>query len=67
MHAREQYLAEVRREYVKADEGRRTQLLDEAEKRTGMNRKYLIRLLNRVEAPKPKGRGGSGAPHTELR
>src|SRR3954449_4649054 len=56
MQAREQYLAEVRREYVRADDGRRTQLLDEAQKRTGMNRKYLIRLLNRAETPKRKGK-----------
>jgi Integrase core domain len=56
MQAREQYLAEVRREYVRADDGRRTQLLDEAQKRTGMNRKYLIRLLNRAETPKGKGK-----------
>jgi hypothetical protein len=54
MHAREQYLSEIRKKYVRADEHRRTQLLDEALKRTGMNRKYLIRLLNRAERPKPK-------------
>lgn len=54
MHAREQYLSEVRKEYVRADDHRRTQLLDEAQKRTGMNRKYLIRLLNRAERPKAK-------------
>src|SRR3954469_21068008 len=56
MQAGGQYLAEVRREYVRADDGRRTQLLDEAQKRTGMNRKYLIRLLNRAETPKRKGK-----------
>jgi len=46
MHGREQYLAEVRKEYGKVVGWRRTQLLDEAQKRTGMNRKYLIRTLN---------------------
>ena len=61
MDARKQYLAEVRREYVRAEEWRRTELLDEAQKRTAMNRKYLIRLLNRAETPKgrskPRKRG----------
>ena len=48
MHARKQYLAEVRKEYERADEKGRSRLLDEAEKRTGYNRKYLIRALNRT-------------------
>jgi len=51
MHARKQYLAEVRREYERADEKGRSRLLDEAEKRTGYNRKYLIRTLNRPPRP----------------
>lgn len=46
MHARKQYLAEVRKEYERADKQNRTQLLDEAEQRTGLRRKYLIRVLN---------------------
>lgn len=51
MHARKQYLAEVRKEYERADEKGRSRLLDEAEKRTGYNRKYLIRALNRTPRP----------------
>lgn len=51
MHARKQYLAEVRKEYGRTDASGRRRLLDEAEKRTGYNRKYLIRTLNRESAP----------------
>ncbi len=51
MHSRKQYLLEVRKEYEKADGGGRGRLLDEAEKRTRLNRKYLIRILNRPLAP----------------
>jgi hypothetical protein len=47
MHASKQYLAEVRKEYKRGEEGVRSRLLDEAQKRTGYNRKYLIRVLNR--------------------
>jgi hypothetical protein len=50
-HAREQYLAEVRKEYERAGEVGRSRLLDEAQKRTGYNRKYLIRVLNREPRP----------------
>jgi hypothetical protein len=59
MHARKQYFAEVRKEYSKADDSGRSRLLDEAQKRTGYNRKYLIRILNReiaAERVKPKRR-----------
>ena len=52
MHARKQYLTEVRKEYKGADAGRRGRLLDEAQKRTGYNRKYLIRVLN--DEPRPQ-------------
>ncbi len=48
MHSRKQYLAEVRKEYERADGTERSRLLDEAEKRTKYHRKYLIRILNRV-------------------
>jgi hypothetical protein len=51
MHARKQYLADVRKEYQRADESARSRLLDEAQKRTGYNRKYLIRVLNREMGP----------------
>src|SRR5947209_18513848 len=46
MHSRKQYLLELRKEYEQADMGARGRLLDEAQKRTGLNRKYLIRTLN---------------------
>lgn len=46
MHSRDQYLKQLRVEYLKtrAKKGK-SRLLDESEKRTGMNRKYLIRKL----------------------
>lgn len=47
MHSRKQYLEEIRKEYGQADLEKRGRLLDEAERRTRMNRKYLIRVLNR--------------------
>ena len=46
MHSREQYLEEVRQEYVRADKRGRSRLLNEARRRTRLNRKYLIRILN---------------------
>jgi len=52
MHARKQYLEEVRREYERADQRQRGRLLDEAQRRTKLSRKYLIRLLNRAAPPK---------------
>ena len=51
MNARKQYLEEVGKEYRRADETGRGRLLDEAEKRTGLNRKYLIRVLNHPLRP----------------
>lgn len=56
MNARKQYLDALRKEYDKAGESRRSGLLDEAEKRTGLNRKYLIRVLNHAPARKVKSR-----------
>ena len=53
MHSRKQYLTEVRKEYARVDGPDRSRLLDEAEKRTGYNRKYLIRSLNRMPKPQP--------------
>jgi hypothetical protein len=53
MQARNQYLKQVRGEYIRADKQEKGRLLDEAEKRTGLARKYLIRKLGAVElAPK---------------
>ena len=56
MNARKQYLEELGKEYSGADEGGRSWLLDEAEKRTGLNRKYLIRVLNHPQRPGPRKR-----------
>jgi len=51
MRSRKQYLDEVRREYEQADSAGRSRLLDEAEKRTKLNRKYLIRVMGRSARP----------------
>ena len=45
MHAREQYLARVREDYGKANKRTKTWLLNEARKRTKLNRKVLIGKL----------------------
>src|SRR5882724_3325860 len=54
MNARKQYLKEVVKEYGRTDEKGRGRLLDEAEKRTGLNRKYLIRILNHPRRQQPR-------------
>jgi hypothetical protein len=51
MSARRQYLEELGREYARKTESERGGLLDEAEKRSGLNRKYLIRILNHPVSP----------------
>lgn len=56
MNARQQYLKELGKEYSRADEKGRGRLLDEAEKRTSLHRKYLIRVLNHPPAPGPRKR-----------
>lgn len=56
MNARRQYLEEVAKEYGRVDEAGRSRLLDEAEKRTGLNRKYLIRVLNHPRRREPRKR-----------
>jgi hypothetical protein len=45
MNARRQYLDQIRREYARAGKAEKGKLLDEAERRTGLHRKYLIRWL----------------------
>lgn len=45
MHSKHQYIEEVRKEYLGSSREVKSQLLDEAVKRTAMNRKYLIRRL----------------------
>jgi len=46
MNSKKQYLKELQKEYLGASKSRKASLLDEAEKRTGQNRKYLIRRLS---------------------
>ena len=62
MHTRKQYLVELRKEYERAGPLERGGLLDEAQKRTRLNRKYLIRLLNRRPWPVRLRRGRRGRP-----
>lgn len=57
MHSREQYLARVREEYRKATKRAKTGLLNEARKRTRLNRKVLIRKLTHPPKPNPGKRG----------
>lgn len=57
MHSREQYLARVREEYGKASKRGKTRLLNEARKRTGLNRKVLIGKLAHPPKPEPGKRG----------
>jgi hypothetical protein len=60
VHSREQYLDQLREEYRKADKKTKTQLLNEARKRTRLNRKVLIRKLAHPALParerRPRGR-----------
>ncbi|HEX3034955.1 MAG TPA: transposase [Thermodesulfobacteriota bacterium] len=49
MHSRNQYLRQLRIEYLRAKSKKgKGRLLDEARKRTGLNRKYLIRKLRHL-------------------
>jgi len=64
MNARRQYLQELGKEYGRADAVCRGRLLDEAEKRTGLNRKYLIRVLNHPVEARPRKRTRRGATYS---
>src|ERR1700687_1203000 len=57
MHSREQYLARVREEYSKAGKRGKTRLLNEARKRTRLNRKVLIGKLAHPPKAEPGKRG----------
>lgn len=48
MPSRNQYLQTIRKEYLGATKNQKKKLLDEARKRTNLNRKYLIRKLSPV-------------------
>jgi hypothetical protein len=69
MHSREQYLAALREEYLRGNKKQKTRLLNEARKRTKLNRKVLIRKLTRVPAAggKPKRRTRGATYGVELR
>ena len=55
MESKKQYLRELQKEYLKASKKQKGSLLNEAEKRTGLNRKYLTRrLAARTHWDKPK-------------
>jgi hypothetical protein len=56
MHSRDQYVTELRLEYIGADRQTKTKLLDEAEKRTRLARKYLIAKLRPEAGPPKNGR-----------
>ena len=62
MHSREQYLERVREEYRKADKKTKTRLLNEARKRTRLNRKVLIGKLSHPAALKTKKKRGPRKP-----
>lgn len=55
MHSREQDLEQIGQEYRKGDRATKTRLLNEARKRTRLNRKVLIRKLAHA-APAPEAR-----------
>jgi hypothetical protein len=52
MHSREQYLETLREDYRRANKQQKTRLLNEARRRTRLNRKVLIRKLAH---PRPAG------------
>jgi hypothetical protein len=64
MHSREQYLESLREEYRRGNKKQKTRLLNEARKRTHLNRKVLIRKLAHPVPAKPTGkRGPRGASY----
>ena len=65
MHSREQYLDRVRDDYRKADKKGKTRLLNEARKRTRLNRKVLIgKLAHPVAERRKKKRGPRQATYS---
>lgn len=56
MRSREQYLASVRQEYRQADRKQKSKLLNEARRRTRLNRKVLIRKLAHPAKARAEGR-----------
>jgi hypothetical protein len=62
MHSREQYLERVREEYRNADKKNKTRLLNEARKRTRLNRKVLIGKLAHPAAMRQHRKRGTRQP-----
>ena len=62
MHSREQYLAVLREEYLRGTKKQKTKLLNEARKRTHLNRKVLIRKLSQIPAAVGKKRKRTRKP-----
>jgi hypothetical protein len=56
MKARNQYLQVLRQQYLKASKKERSQLLDEAQLRTSLNRKYLVGKLALTTKLEPRQR-----------
>lgn len=56
MSARNEYLEELQKEYLKATKKEKSRLLNEARRRTSLARKYLIRKLRPAVSYKPKAR-----------
>ena len=56
MHSREQYLDTLREEYRRASKKQKQRLLNEARKRTRLNRKVLIRKLAHPPPPEQRKR-----------
>jgi hypothetical protein len=54
MHSRNQYLKSLKEEYLRSTKSQKNKLLDEAVKRTGLCRKYLIRKLSPLSDLGPK-------------
>lgn len=55
MHSKNQYLKSLREEYLRSAKSQKGRLLDEAAKRTGLCRKYLICKLNPLSELNSKG------------
>jgi len=62
MHSREQYLERVREEYRNGDKKTKTRLLNEARKRTRLNRKVLIGKLAHPPVAKTQRKRGPRKP-----
>ena len=62
MSARDQYLTQLRSDYIGADKQTKTRLLNEAEKRTKLARKYLIAKLRHRTRHRGRANRNVGVP-----